>query len=167
MGEYIKFDPRTVATPATPATPATRTDEESIYPQEKQRDMAYVALHEPDETPCDSSATPATRGTESSKSSRESHPDACADSPAREGGESKSSKSSKSSRVLFLYGVFPGAEDGRALDGTYVCTNPQTGQRFITYLYRCPECGGTNWGPCLNTPEVWCCLTCAVNIVGS
>ena len=49
-----------------------------------------------------------------------------------------------------------GAEDGRALDGTYVCTNPQTGQRFITYLYRCPECGGTNWGPCLNTPEVWC-----------
>lgn len=51
--------------------------------------------------------------------------------------------------------------DETAPDGTYVFTNPETGQRFITYLYRCPGCNGTNWGPTITAPGIWHCLTCA------
>jgi hypothetical protein len=40
-------------------------------------------------------------------------------------------------------------------------TNPQTGQVLTIGIYRCPQCRETRWGPRLDRPEVWCCLTCA------
>jgi len=27
-------------------------------------------------------------------------------------------------------------------------------------IYRCPQCHETRWGPRLDNPAVWCCLTC-------
>ena len=43
--------------------------------------------------------------------------------------------------------------------GCVLSINPQSGQRFITRLYRCPACGGTHWGP--RADGMWHCLTCA------
>jgi hypothetical protein len=57
--------------------------------------------------------------------------------------------------------VLPLALDQTAPDATYTFTNPQTGQRFVTSLYRCPRCHGTQWGPQIDDPGVWHCLTCA------
>jgi hypothetical protein len=34
------------------------------------------------------------------------------------------------------------------------------GTRWHVLLYRCPRCGGTNWGPRLDDPDTWCCLDC-------
>jgi hypothetical protein len=35
------------------------------------------------------------------------------------------------------------------------------GQMYTVVIYRCPVCQGTAWGPRLDEPSVWCCLTCA------
>jgi hypothetical protein len=34
------------------------------------------------------------------------------------------------------------------------------GVRYVVQLYRCPHCGHTTWGPQVDDPEHWWCLTC-------
>jgi hypothetical protein len=40
------------------------------------------------------------------------------------------------------------------------------GRVVLIGIYRCPHCGETRWGPCLENPEVWCCLTCVAQAAG-
>jgi hypothetical protein len=51
------------------------------------------------------------------------------------------------------------AQEPMVPEGDVLATNPTTGQRFITHLYRCPACGGTRWGP--RADRCWHCLACA------
>ena len=39
--------------------------------------------------------------------------------------------------------------------------HPETGTVLCIGIYRCPTCQETRWGPRLDNPDVWCCLTCA------
>lgn len=34
------------------------------------------------------------------------------------------------------------------------------GKPWHVVLYRCPQCGGTRWGPRLDDPDCWVCLDC-------
>ena len=44
-------------------------------------------------------------------------------------------------------------------DATLVFQHP-AGHMIIVSVYRCPQCGGTNWGPRLDDPDIWWCMTC-------
>jgi len=39
--------------------------------------------------------------------------------------------------------------------------NHNAGHVIILGIYRCPQCRETRWGPRLDNPTIWCCLTCA------
>jgi hypothetical protein len=34
------------------------------------------------------------------------------------------------------------------------------GIRYVVHLYKCPHCGHTTWGPQVDNPDLWWCLTC-------
>ncbi len=39
--------------------------------------------------------------------------------------------------------------------------NHPAGHTVTIGIYRCPQCRETRWGPRLDNPAIWCCLTCA------
>ena len=51
--------------------------------------------------------------------------------------------------------------DTRRTAPTSTCTilHPD-GHEMIIAIYRCPGCGGTNWGPKVEAPDTWWCLDC-------
>ena len=51
------------------------------------------------------------------------------------------------------------AQEPMVPEGCMLTINPQTGQPFVTRLYRCQSCGGTDWGP--HPHGYWHCRACA------